>query len=67
MTKLVQVFKANTDRNIPKYMFGIEVPRSIPHAFQLDQLNGDQLWKEAMGKELQQIEEYRIFCLLQAG
>jgi hypothetical protein len=67
MFKLVRVFKANTDRNAPKYKFGIEVPCSIPHASQLGQMNGDQLWKEAMGKELQQIGYYKTFCLLQIG
>jgi hypothetical protein len=67
MSNLVQVFKANTDRNTPKYKFGVEVPRSIPHAFQLDQLNGDHLWKEAMGKELQQIGDYKTFRLIQVG
>jgi hypothetical protein len=68
MSKLfVRVFKANTDRNAPKYKFGIEVPRSIPHDFQLDPMNGNQLCKEAMGKELQQIGDYKTLCLLQTG
>jgi hypothetical protein len=67
MAQLVRVFKANTDRNTPKYKFGIEVPRSIPHAFLLDQMNGDQLWKAAMDKELKLIEDYKTFRLLQNG
>jgi hypothetical protein len=65
MTQLTKVFKANTDRNTPKYKFGIEVPRSIPHAFLLDQMNGDHLWKEAMDKELKQIQDYKTFRLFQ--
>ena len=67
MDNLVRVFKANTDRNAPKYKFGIEVPRSIPHAFLIDKMNGDNMWKEAMDKELKQIEDYKTFRLLRKG
>jgi hypothetical protein len=42
----------------------MEVPKSTKHATQLDQINGTNVWKEAIGKELLQIDEYETFRLL---
>ena len=44
-----------------KYKFGVEVPRSIRHAYYLDQINGDDLWKQAIAKELKEINDHCTF------
>ena len=48
-----------------KYKFGVEVPRSLRHARKLDEQNGNTLWKEAILKELKQLDDYNTFKLVQ--
>ena len=31
-----------------KYKFGVQIPRSVRHAFQLDKKNGNNPWQEAL-------------------
>ena len=58
--KMVAVFK--TTRSFgPKYKFGVQVPRSVKHALELDKANGDHAWEEAINKELGQIQEFGTF------
>ena len=45
----------------PKYKFGVEIPRSVKHALELDRRNGNNLWKEALLKELAQLDEFQVF------
>jgi len=45
----------------PIFKFGVEVPRSVRHAYYLDKINGDNLWKEAIGKELGEINSFGVF------
>jgi hypothetical protein len=47
--------------NTPKYKFGVQIPTSISHALRLDKLNGNDLWKEAIQKEMDQLKEYNTF------
>lgn len=44
-----------------RFKFGIEIPRSVAHALWLDKRNGNNLWKEAIEKELKQIFDYKTF------
>ena len=46
MAKYRQAFKAKVSK-APRYHFGVEVPRNIKHALQLDRINKNNLWKEA--------------------
>jgi hypothetical protein len=48
-------------RKGPVYNFGILIPRSVKHAFELDQENGNTLWKDAMNKEIANIQAYNTF------
>ncbi len=48
-------------RSEAKYKFGVEVPHSVRHAIQLDTINGDNMWPQAMETELRQINEYKTF------
>jgi hypothetical protein len=60
MEQLAHVFQAKTSRT-PKFKFGVEVPSSIAHALQLDKRAGNNLWGDAIGTELQQLNDYRTF------
>ena len=44
-----------------KYKHGWEVPRDYAHALQLDIQKGNNIWKDAMNLEIEQIKEYQIF------
>jgi hypothetical protein len=66
LARMVHAFKVKVDRG-PRFKFGIEVPRYPRHALELDMTNGTNVWKEAMGIELRQINEYETFCILEAG
>jgi len=41
--------------------YGVEVPNSVRHARELDEQNGNQLWKQAMEQELAAMEEWGVF------
>ena len=45
----------------PKYKFGVEIPRSVRHALEIDRKNGNNLWREALLKELAQLDEFEVF------
>jgi hypothetical protein len=50
-----------------KYKFGIQVPKGIKHAIDLDKKNGNQLWQEAIKTELKQLTDYQTFIVLDSG
>ena len=45
----------------PKYKFGVQVPISLRHALYLDRLNGDNLWRIAIDKEINEINSFGTF------
>ena len=51
----------------PKYMFGVEIPRSPSHALSLDKKNGNTLWQDAMDKELKAIMSFGTFRIPEKG
>ena len=57
-TKLLNVLKTSKAMG-PKYKFGVEIPKSVKHALELDCKNGNNLWKEAMEKELAQLDQFK--------
>ena len=50
-----------------KYMFGVEVPNGVGHALRLDAANGNQKWRDAIDKELEQLNQYKTFRRLRKG
>ena len=65
-TRLLHALR--TSKNFgPKYKFGIEVPRSVKHALLLDKIAGNNLWAEAIKKELDQFDEFGAFRFLGEG
>jgi hypothetical protein len=45
-------------------MFGIQVPKGIKNAIDLDKKNGNQLWQESIKTELKQLTDYQTFIAL---
>jgi hypothetical protein len=41
--------------------FGVQIPTSISHTLRLDKTNGNNLWKEAIDKEMAQLKDYKTF------
>jgi hypothetical protein len=50
-----------------KYNFGIQVPRGIKNAIDLDKKNENYLWQEAINTELEQLTDYQTFLVLDSG
>ena len=57
----------NRKKRGPKYKFGVRVPRTVAEAFGLDQANGNSLWAEAIQKEMNQLDEFKTFRVLEPG
>ncbi|CAJ1962235.1 unnamed protein product [Cylindrotheca closterium] len=38
-----------------KHKFGIRVPKTVQEARELDQINGNDLWEQALGKEMSNV------------
>ena len=60
MYNIRQVYKAKVDK-IPKFHFGVEVPRNPTHAALLDKVNENNLWENATKKELGSINKHEVF------
>ena len=65
LTEMKHAFAAK--QHGPKFKFGVQVPVSPKHALAIDDSNGNGLWKEAIDKELKQINEYETFRTLETG
>ena len=63
-----QMMSARRKSKGPKYQFGIRVPRSLSKAYELDKLNKDTLWAEAIHKEVETLmDKYDCFQVLPPG
>ena len=54
---MVNQAKLKSFRSAPRYKYGYEVPRDYLHALEIDKRNGNNLWKDAVAKELAQIDK----------
>jgi hypothetical protein len=50
-----------------RYKFGIQVPKGIKNAIDLDKKSGNQLWQESFKTELKQLTDYQTFIVLDSG
>ena len=66
LVQMAHAFKTAT-KNGNKYKFGVEVPTSAKHAFELDKKNGNNNWEKATQLEVDQIKQYETFRVLQKG
>ena len=65
--QLARAFKSKTTSTSTKYKFGIQVPLGIKQAYEIDRLNGNTLWADAIKTELNQLNEYQTFRRLKPG
>jgi hypothetical protein len=65
--EITRVHKASTSPTGIKYKFGIQVPKGIKNALNLDKKNGNNLWEEAIKTELKQLTDYETFIVLDSG
>jgi hypothetical protein len=64
---IVRILKVSTSPEGIKYKFGIQVPKGIKNAIDLDKKNGNQLCQEAIKTELKQLTDYQTFIVLDSG
>jgi hypothetical protein len=64
---IARILKVSTSPAGIKYKFGIQVPKGIKNAIDLDKKNGNQLWQEAIKTELTQLNDYQTFIVLDSG
>jgi hypothetical protein len=55
---IARILKVSTSPSGIKYKFGIQVPKGIKNAIDIDKKNGNQLWQEAIKTELKQLTDY---------
>jgi hypothetical protein len=64
---MARILKVSTSPAGIKYKFGIQVPKGIKNAIDLDKKNGNQFWQEAIKTELKQLTDYQTFIVLDSG
>ena len=67
--KLEEVRKAHVKQAEKKFRikFGVEVPKTMREAIYLDARDGTTVWRDAIAKELKQINDYGTFRLPKKG
>ena len=43
------------------YKYGVWVPKTVNEALTLEKMNGNNLWREAIMKEMSALQEYNTF------
>ena len=61
LERQVKVHKSIANFCQPKYKFGVEIPKSVKHALELDRKSGNTLWQDAIALEVGQILDYETF------
>ena len=63
-------FLANLVKKVPKgpqIKFGVEVPKNAKHVLKLDSMLDSQLWKDSVSEELDSINKFSTFVVLEEG
>jgi hypothetical protein len=64
---IARILKVSTSPAGIQYKFGIQIPKGIKNAIDLDKKNGNQLWQEASKIELKKLTDYQKFIVLDSG
>jgi hypothetical protein len=51
----------------PTFKYGVQVPRNVKHAFELDKLNGDSYWADATKAEMKDLFDLEAFDIKSVG
>jgi hypothetical protein len=62
-----RLYKSTANPVSIKYKFGIQVPKGIKNAINLDKKNGNNQWEEAVITELKKFTDYQTFIVLDSG
>ena len=57
----LHVNKTKVRSSLPNYQFGIQVPRTVKEAYDLDNRNGNTKWQDAMAAEISSLNAYNTF------
>ena len=47
--------------------YGVEIPRNVAHALELDRKNGNNLWRDAISAEIGTLTDMKVFRILARG
>ena len=67
LQRMMNAAKRKSVRTGPIYKFGVQVPRNVKQAMQLDEQNGNTLWMDAMKLEISQLQNFQTFKSLGFG
>jgi len=59
--RMLRIFKAKIKKTFKKYKFGVQVPRNIQEALAIDKEDGNNLWSEAINKEISELMKMNTF------
>ena len=59
--RMINQTNLKSRRRSIRYQFGVQVPRDAREALRLDGENGNTLWKDAMKKEFDMLNEFQVF------
>ena len=59
---LTRIYKMTTE-GTTKYKFGVEAPRSPKHALEIDAHNKNTGWRDSLGLEVKQLNDYSTFLV----
>jgi hypothetical protein len=62
--EIAKIQKVSTSPTCVKYKFGVQIPKGIKNAIDLDKKNGNSLWQDAIRTELKQLTDYQTFIVL---
>lgn len=52
---------------VPVYHFGVRIPTNVKNAYELDAINKNQKWSDAISKEIQELQDFDTFRVLRQG
>ena len=61
--RMNKIYRSQKKASLKKYKFGVEVPADIEHALKLDDKNGNDMWKQAIEKEVDQVSDLNTFVI----
>ena len=61
LQRMINASRRRSKNNAVRYKFGVRVPRNTKEAYELDRVNGNTMWADAMKLELDQLFDYDSF------